>query len=52
MNANIRAVPIEEEYGDSIRERVRDQHGELRPMPGEPAIIALPAAVLPDGRTY
>jgi len=49
---NITAEPIREEYNDSVRERIRDRRGELSPMPGEPAIIALNPSVLPEGRCY
>lgn len=48
MNKNIHAVEIQEQYGDTIRERIRDQRGELSPMPGEPSIIAVPADELPN----
>lgn len=43
--------PIREEYGDSVRERIRALHAELPPMPGEPAILKLSTDVLPN-KTY
>lgn len=49
---NIHALSIQPEYGDTVRTRIRDHHGELAPMPGEPATIALDAGVLPDGHNY
>lgn len=51
-NKNVQAKPIREQYRDTVRQRIMDQHGELGPAPGEPSIIALSVDVLPCVGSY